>query len=100
MNMQPGKPLEPVVGIGRSRYVIDPSLFDRPVLEDTWKGAQGDARIIDPAAVYRALDGRIQIDLTYDQTTQVLATFRLQLKNRSLGSIRPPPDNYCPVTVV
>lgn len=86
---------------GFCRYeemVIDPSLFNEPVSKPTWKGVQGDpnAQLFDTAAsaFYRSYNGSIQTDPNYIQTNQVLATYRLRLKNRSL-QFGPPPYN-CP----
>ncbi|MGH7540848.1 MAG: protein-glutamine glutaminase family protein [Gemmatimonadota bacterium] len=80
--------------------VIDPALFTGPVSKATWKGVQGDpsALLVDtPASVfYRSFNGSTTTDPTYSQTNQVLATYRLQLKNRSLGPHGPPPYATCP----
>lgn len=83
------------------KMVIDPALFTGPVSKATWKGVQGDpsAQLVDsPASVfYRSSTGSTTLtDPTYSQTNQVLATYRLQLKNRSLGPGGPPPYAACP----
>jgi hypothetical protein len=76
--------------------VIDPSLFTTPVTEATWKGVQGD-----PNATLTPSDASIfylwgnETDPTYAKTNQVLATYRLALKNRSL-QVGPPPYANCP----
>lgn len=74
--------------------VIDPSLFGGPVPEATWKGVQGD-----PNATLTQSDASDflwgQTDPTYTQTNQVLATYRLQLQNRSIQQ-GPPPYANCP----
>jgi Glutaminase len=76
--------------------VIDPSLFTTPVSKATWKSVQGDlnATLTDSAASIFYLWGGVT-DPTYVQTNQVLATYRLQLQNRSIqqGS---PPYPQCP----
>lgn len=80
--------------------VIDPSLFDTPVSKARWKGVQGDpgAQLVgsDGSVFYRSSSGYTQTDPGYTQTATVLATYRLQLKNRSLGPSGPPPYAYCP----
>lgn len=64
--------------------VIDPSLFSQPVSESTWKGVQHDpdATLVetDATVFYRSSSGQIQLDTSYSQTAQVLATYRLKLK--------------------
>jgi hypothetical protein len=76
--------------------VIDPSLFTTPVSKATWKGVQGD-----PNATLTDSDGSIfyfwgsVTDANYAQTNQVLATYRLQLQNRSIQQ-GPPPYANCP----
>lgn len=77
--------------------VIDPSLFTTPVSQATWKSVQGD-----PAASLTPTAGEIfwlwtnGTDPTYTQTNTVLATYRLQLLNRSLLPAGPPPYANCP----
>jgi Glutaminase len=76
--------------------VIDPSLFNVPVSEVTWKGVQGDANAtLTPtaASVYMRPS---QTDPTYSQTNFYLNFYRLQLKNRSLSAAGPPPYAQCP----
>jgi len=80
--------------------VIDPSLFDGPVSEATWKGVQGD-----PNAQLKATDASVyfhaslpfqpKTDPTYIQTAKDLNFYRLVLKNRSL-QFGPPPYANCP----
>ena len=76
--------------------VIDPSLFTTPVSKAVWKGVQGD-----PNATLTDTDGTIFLlwgnvtDPNYVQTNQVLATYRLQLQNRSVQQ-GPPPYANCP----
>ena len=90
------------VGTRIETWVVDPSLFNTPVLEATWKGVQGDPAAVmaqtDATAFYRTSNGNIQLDPTYSQTAQVLATYRLQLKLRSLSNAGPPPYVNCPET--
>ena len=78
------------------QMVIDPSLFNTPVSQATWKGVQGDpnASLTPSAASIFYLWGNVT-DPGYVQTNQVLATYRLQLQNRSL-QIGPPPYAACP----
>ena len=82
------------------RQVIDPSLFTKPVSEATWKSVQGDpnAQLVDTAAsvFWRGSNGSTTTDPTYAQTNQVLAQYRLALKNRSLSALGPPPYANCP----
>jgi hypothetical protein len=79
--------------------VIDPSLFTGPVSKATWKGVQGDsnAQLVDTdgSVFYRAFNGSTQTGPGYAQTAQVLATYRLMLKNRGL-QVGPPPYGNCP----
>ncbi|WP_136666829.1 protein-glutamine glutaminase family protein [Flavobacterium sp. H122] len=74
--------------------VIDPSLFTTPVSKLTWKSIQGDpgATLTDSAASIFYLWGSLT-DPNYVQTNQVLATYRLQLQNRSLNVGVPPYAN-------
>lgn len=74
--------------------VIDPSLFTTPVTKAGWKGVQGDpnATLTDSDASNFLWGGT---DPTYVQTNQVLANYRLQLKNRSIQH-GPPPYANCP----
>jgi len=80
--------------------VIDPSLFTEPVSKAIWKGVQGDpsAQLVGTSAsvFYRSYGGSTTTDPTYAQTNVVLATYRLQLKNRSLSPVGPPPYAHCP----
>jgi len=77
--------------------VIDPSLFTTPVPKATWKGVQGDpnATLTPTAASIFMLFGMIT-DPAYVQTNTVLATYRLNLLNRSLLPGGPPPYANCP----
>jgi len=74
--------------------VIDPSLFTAPVTKATWKAKQSD-----PAATLTDTDATVFIDSTSDPTftsqNAVLATYRLQLQNRSI-QFGPPPYANCP----
>lgn len=77
------------------KMVIDPSLFTTPVSVATWKSVQGDPSATltyTPASDF--LWGAT--DPTYAQTNIVLATYRLQLQNRSNGPDGPPPYAHCP----
>lgn len=79
------------------QMVIDPSLFTTPVSQATWKGVQGDpgASLTPSAASIFYLWGNVT-DPGYVQTNQVLADYRLQLQNRSIGPSGPPPYANCP----
>jgi len=83
----------------RKEKVIDPSLFTGPVSKSTWKSVQGDpnAQLVgtDGSIYYHSYGGYNETDPTYSKTAQVLATYRLQLKNRSL-QFGPPPYANCP----
>ncbi|WP_043738081.1 protein-glutamine glutaminase family protein [Nocardia asiatica] len=74
--------------------VIDPSLFQQPVTEQTWKSVQGD-----PNAALIATDASIYIanmtDPNYTETNKDLAFYRLQLQTRTANS-GPPPYAHCP----
>lgn len=78
----------------RRTMVIDPSLFTTPVSKADWKAVQGN-----PGATLTDTPGSDFLwgatDDTYTQTNQVLATYRLKLKNRSL-QVGPPPYANCP----
>ncbi|AKJ32005.1 protein-glutamine glutaminase family protein [Caldimonas brevitalea] len=77
------------------RLVFDPALFTTPVTQETWKSAQGD-----PGSTLTASDAEIfylwgmVTDPSYVETQAVLATYRLQLQNRSLTQ-GPPPYAHC-----
>jgi len=77
------------------RMVIDPSLFQTPVSEATWKGVQGD-----PGATL-SHTGADQFwhgggtDPTYSASNAILATYRLNLQNRA-NQFGPPPYANCP----
>ncbi|MEO8333692.1 MAG: protein-glutamine glutaminase family protein [bacterium] len=79
------------------QMVFDPSLFATPVSQTAWKGVQGDpgASLTPSAASIFYLWGSVT-DPGYVQTNQVLATYRLNLQNRSLGPSGPPPYAGCP----
>lgn len=84
----------------RREMVIDPSLFDEPVSRAVWKGVQGDpgAKLVGTGCnvFYRSSNGNVvNYDADYSQTNQVLATYRLALKTRSLN-VGPPPYANCP----
>jgi hypothetical protein len=76
--------------------VIDPSLFNSPVDEPTWKGVQ-----LDPAATLTPTDASIYYywgyvtDPTYSQTNYYLNIYRLRLQTRAL-TVGPPPYAACP----
>lgn len=84
--------------------VVDPSLFGVPVDQVRWKGVQGDASArlapSDASAFYRDPAGNIQTDPSYAQTNQVLARYRLQLKQRATSGVGPPPYAHCHVATV
>jgi hypothetical protein len=81
-------------------YVIDPSLLTAPAPQATWVGLQGD-----PAAAVEASDAAIfyrpkggggaSYDPTYQQTQQVLTTYRNFLKLRTASPSGPPPYPQC-----
>ena len=77
--------------------VIDPSLFTMPVTLATWKGAQGDpSATLTPSAASLYWRTYMPTDPGYIDTTNQLAYYRLQLKNRSLQPAGPPPYAFCP----
>jgi len=86
-------------GSGSQTYVIDPSLFDRPVQQSTWVSVQGDASATtastDASVFYRAYNGSVQYDPTYSETRAVLTRYRNILKLRSASSNGPPPYFNC-----
>jgi hypothetical protein len=85
-----------LIFVWSAQMVIDPSLFTGPVTQAAWKSVQGDpgATLTPSAASIFYLWGNVT-DPTYVQTNQVLATYRLQLQNRSLN-VGPPPYANCP----
>ncbi|MGY0833823.1 protein-glutamine glutaminase family protein [Azospirillum argentinense] len=87
-------------GAGTTPYVLDPSLFTKPVTIATWKGAQGDANAqtvtTDAEPFYRSPDGKLSKDPTYERTNEALKRFRLALKARSASPAGPPPYANCP----
>jgi hypothetical protein len=81
---------------GHTEEVIDPSLFNGPVSEATWKGVQGDPNAsLTPTAASVYMRPSLT-DPTYSQTNYYLNFYRLQLKNRSLSAAGPPPYANCP----
>lgn len=91
-------------GSTATSYVLDPSLFTKPVTIATWKGVQGDSsaqtKETDSEPYYRAPDGDVVKDSDYSATNKALATFRLKLKNRSASADGAPPYAKCPVALV
>jgi hypothetical protein len=87
---------------GVETWVIDPSLFDGPVPQATWKDIQ-----LDPNAVLQASPastfyygtfigfGGDSTDTNYVQTNQVLSDYRTKLRLRSVGPDGPPPYIAC-----
>jgi hypothetical protein len=86
-------------GGGPQTYVIDPSLFNSPVPQATWAGVQGDPNptlvATDASVFYRSFGGSETFDNNYQQTQQVLNTYRNDLKLRSAGADGPPPYFTC-----
>jgi hypothetical protein len=88
-------------GSGLQSYVIDPSLFPKPVTTATWKSVQGDQAAVlepSPASVFHRTQGGTRIeydDAVYTKTRQVLSTYRNQLKLRCASSNGPPPYLQC-----
>ncbi|MDX0177376.1 protein-glutamine glutaminase family protein [Sinorhizobium meliloti] len=84
-------------------YVLDPSLFRKPVTITTWKGVQGDpgakTEETDAEPYYRAPNGDVVKDSDYSETNTALATFRLKLKNRSASTDGAPPYAKCPAAL-
>lgn len=91
--------LQVQIGSGVQTYVIDPSLFDGPVPQATWKGIQGDpSAVLIPSAAsvfYRNQSGSYSTtDPSYTQTNADLTTYRNALKIRSANH-GPPPYFAC-----
>ncbi len=84
---------------GSGILVIDPSLFNSPVTEATWKGVQGDPSAVmvptHASVFYRSFGGSFVYDADYTQTNKVLNTYRNQLKLRSVSPSGPPPYIKC-----
>lgn len=82
------------------RMVIDPSMFPGPVTVAQWAGAQTDPN---PTLVHTSCKPYFRntnattviYDANYTQTVIDLATYRLQLKNRSNSASGPPPYANC-----
>jgi hypothetical protein len=92
--------LRVTTGKATKLFVIDPSLFDRPVPIRTWTGAQGNTRashVFTDTSVYDQPppDRDVEQDPTFATTRHDLAYYRLQLKTRSLDG--PPPYSHCRV---
>jgi hypothetical protein len=80
----------------RTRMVIDPSLFDTPVTKADWKAKQEDANASLTDTEWEIFHLWLnETDPTYAKTNQVLDTYRLQLKNRTIQH-GPPPYAQCP----
>jgi len=87
-------------GSGTHIYVIDPSLFNKPVTQSTWVNVQGDPSATtvssSESVFFRNSNGSIiQYDPTYSQTNSVLSTYRNRLKLRSASPNGPPPYFNC-----
>jgi hypothetical protein len=83
---------------GVETWVIDPSLFQGPVSQATWKGIQGDPSATltpTPATTYIRPPFSPLTDPTYTQTNIDLATYRNRLRLRSAGADGPPPYIKC-----
>ena len=91
--------LQVKIGTRTETYVIDPSLFPKPVTQAAWASVQGDPQAQlagSPGAVfYRAPSGATQTDPSFTATNQVLATYRNNLRLRSVGADGPPPYLAC-----
>jgi hypothetical protein len=79
----------------RQLMVIDPSLFTTPVSVATWKSVQNNPNATLTYTDYTQFSHGGGTDPTYASTNSVLATYRLNLQNRSI-SYGPPPYNNCP----
>ncbi len=87
-------------GSGIETYVIDPSLFNEPVMQAIWVSVQGDESPTlktSNASVYycNASGSIIEYDSDYSKTQSVLTTYRNRLRLRSAGSDGPPPYFDC-----
>ncbi len=83
--------LQVTIGGNTQTYVVDPSLFNEPVPQATWKSVQGDPAAVligSPASVFfRNQSGSVsQTDPTYTNTNSVLTTYRNNLKLRSASN--------------
>ena len=91
--------LEVTTGSTTTEYVIDPSLFDKPVTKATWKSVQGDPSAVlkstSALVFYRDRSGTTHMDLFYAETNKVLATYRNKLKLQAVGAPGPPPYLSC-----
>lgn len=90
----------PTLSVGAETYVVDPSLFNGPVTQATWAGAQGDPNptlIPSPASTFwRNRNPASAItDPTYTETNKVLATYRNALRVRAISAAGPPPYANC-----
>lgn len=90
----------PTLNVSGQIYVIDPSLFNGPVIQATWAGVQGDPNptlIPSPASTFwRNQNPSSAItDPTYAQTNQVLTTYRNTLRVRATSAVGPPPYPNC-----
>ncbi|MVT52601.1 hypothetical protein GPL17_19145 [Bradyrhizobium yuanmingense] len=92
------------IGGTTASYVLDPSLFSKPVTIATWTGVQGDSgsTTVETGAepLYRAPDGKITKDDDYSQTKSALVTFRMKLKDRSSSTDGAPPYEKCKALLV
>jgi hypothetical protein len=87
------------IGSKTETYVIDPSLFAKPVTQAAWASVQGDPKAqlaaSTGAVFYRSPSGATQTDPSFTATNQVLATYRNNLRLRSVGADGPPPYLAC-----
>ena len=80
-------------------YVIDPSLFNEPVTQATWKSVQGDpSASLYPSSASIFYYWGSETDPTNSKTNAVLTTYRNKLKLRCATSAGPPPYPNCTVT--
>jgi len=90
--------LEVATGGGNQTYVIDPALFNGPVLRQTWFDVQNNpAATLTPTGPEIFYDVTGELDPSYAETNRVLTRFRNELRLRSASADGPPPYTNCMV---
>lgn len=96
-----GYHVAPVIQVGSTQYIIDPSMFNGPVTLAQWKSAQHDPNIqseITDAKVFqtaKVTKGAASYDPNYSQTATVISTYQGILRQR-VQQQGPPPYAKCP----
>ena len=80
--------------------VIDPSLFDKPVTKQEWRGKNRSATFMDSKWEYylppwQKMMWPTLFDPNFEETRKHLEALRIRLRVRSASAAGPPPYSYC-----